>query len=467
MAQFLVANNAGSTLANSISNTATTANLQAGTGVLFPTPGPGQYFVGTLTSANDPTLQEIVHVTNITGDTITMVRAQEGTTAENWSANDLFDNLITAGTIQALVQDFQAQDQSFNGAVDTGSANAYLAGFTPAISTAPPPFTPFRVLIANSNTGASTANFGWGLVTIIRRDGSALIGNELIGGEVSQFVFDGTYLQWQGSAPATSAAITAASDTQSYVTPAQLANASFVFSGALVWAATLATPAGWLLSVGQAVSRTTYASLFAAITRSATVTLGIASPGVVNWTSHGLVAGSPVSFETTGTIPTGLSIATNYYVVSPSTNSFNVAATPGGSAIAFTGSQSGTQTCRFNPFGCGDGLTTFNVPDGRGATLAGWDAMGGTAKNLLGGNTSANGFVTAAMGNEAGEQSHTPIIAETAAHTHTYEHAPSNSGASGGGTPTGNASDNTGSTGGGSNFNVTQPTLLVNLFVKI
>ena len=74
------------------------------------------------------------------------------------------------------------------------------------------------------------------------------------------------------------------------------------------------------------------------------VTMTIASPGVVTWNAHGLSNGQEVRFSTTGALPTGLTAGTTYYVVSASTNSFSVAATPGGAAIATTGTQSGVHT---------------------------------------------------------------------------------------------------------------------------
>lgn len=85
-------------------------------------------------------------------------------------------------------------------------------------------------------------------------------------------------------------------------------------------------------------------------TTQGTVTLTLASPGVVNWTGHGLLANQGVVFATTGALPTGLVAGTRYYVKTPLTNSFNVSATPGGTAINFTGSQSGTQTAVANTF---------------------------------------------------------------------------------------------------------------------
>lgn len=81
------------------------------------------------------------------------------------------------------------------------------------------------------------------------------------------------------------------------------------------------------------------------------VTATIAAPGVISWTAHGLAAGTPVKFSTTGALPTGLTAGTTYYVVAPSTDSFSVAATPGGSAITTTGSQSGVHTATTVPTG--------------------------------------------------------------------------------------------------------------------
>ena len=74
------------------------------------------------------------------------------------------------------------------------------------------------------------------------------------------------------------------------------------------------------------------------------VTMTIASPCVVSWTAHGLAAGTPISFTTTGALPTGIVSGTVYYVLSPLTDSFNIAATVGGAAINTSGSQSGVHT---------------------------------------------------------------------------------------------------------------------------
>ncbi len=77
---------------------------------------------------------------------------------------------------------------------------------------------------------------------------------------------------------------------------------------------------------------------------SNTVTISIASPGQINWTSHGLVNDTAITFTTTGALPTGLSVGTTYYVSGAAANHFHVAATPGGAQITTTGTQSGTHT---------------------------------------------------------------------------------------------------------------------------
>ena len=72
-------------------------------------------------------------------------------------------------------------------------------------------------------------------------------------------------------------------------------------------------------------------------------TISIATPAVITTTTT-FTNGTPVTFINSGypaALPTGLTPGTTYYVVNASGNTFNVAATVGGSAIATTGTQSG------------------------------------------------------------------------------------------------------------------------------
>ena len=132
-------------------------------------------------------------------------------------------------------------------------------------------------------------------------------------------------------------------------------------------------PAGWLRCDGATYASTTYPSLFTALVASSTVTITIGTNATIGWANHGLGADYPVKFTTTGTLPTGITAGTTYYVLSDSlsTNSFRISATPGGAAITTSGTQSGTHKAICAPFGCSNDLTSFNVPEGRGEFFRG------------------------------------------------------------------------------------------------
>ena len=199
MTTILVSNNAASTLAGSITNVATTANLATGSGVEFPSPGAGQFYIGSFKDAATGLLTEIVHVTAMSSDTIsTMVRAQEGTSALPWDAGDLFINLMTAGGFQALAQAGDTQKQAGNWVTDTGSANAYVATLSPAALSYTAGLT-VRLLVANANSTAATLNVNaLGTKAIQKPTASgpaALTGGELVAGQIAELVYDGTEFQ--------------------------------------------------------------------------------------------------------------------------------------------------------------------------------------------------------------------------------------------------------------------------------
>ena len=74
-----------------------------------------------------------------------------------------------------------------------------------------------------------------------------------------------------------------------------------------------------------------------------TVTLSIAGPCVVTF-GVVLAEGTAVSFSTTGALPTGLTAGTTYYLRNVSGLTANLSATPTGSLITTSGTQSGTQS---------------------------------------------------------------------------------------------------------------------------
>lgn len=105
---------------------------------------------------------------------------------------------------------------------------------------------------------------------------------------------------------------------------------------------------------------------------SSTVTITIATPGVVTYNSHPLLANDPIVFSTTGALPTGLTAGTVYFVRNPGANTFEVSATSGGASINTTGTQSGTHSVgrAFGTTGALFSLKTGNLPALAGVLLA-------------------------------------------------------------------------------------------------
>lgn len=94
-------NNAFSVLASSITSGATALSVSAGTGSRFPATDFLVTLIGYGGSGNENTW-EIVRCTARSGDLLTVVRAQEGTTAAAWPAAARIENRVTAGSMDAL-----------------------------------------------------------------------------------------------------------------------------------------------------------------------------------------------------------------------------------------------------------------------------------------------------------------------------------------------------------------------------
>ena len=92
-------NNATTTLSGNITNSATSIGVTDGS--VFPSLNSGESFFVTF---DDGTNKEIVKVTGISSNTLTVTRAQDGTSARAFSQNDAVDLRLTAAVLEAYHQ---------------------------------------------------------------------------------------------------------------------------------------------------------------------------------------------------------------------------------------------------------------------------------------------------------------------------------------------------------------------------
>ena len=102
--EFVFANNAGPLhLASDISTSTTSFSLAPGEGDLLPSLSSGQ--VALLTAIDTAGNLEIMHVTSLSGDAITVTRGEEGTSARSFAASStVLEHRLTAGTLGQFAQ---------------------------------------------------------------------------------------------------------------------------------------------------------------------------------------------------------------------------------------------------------------------------------------------------------------------------------------------------------------------------
>jgi hypothetical protein len=99
--------------------------------------------------------------------------------------------------------------------------------------------------------------------------------------------------------------------------------------------------------------------------RMGPLTISIASPAVVTAPGSKRELNQPVVFATTGALPSGLLTQTAYFAIPVDDDNFEVAATPGGAAIATSGTQSGEHRASVAVLGC-----HYEAPESRNAPLS-------------------------------------------------------------------------------------------------
>lgn len=155
-------------------------------------------------------------------------------------------------------------------------------------------------------------------------------------------------------------------------------------------------PTGWLLCDGTAVSRTTYAALFAVLSKSSTGNIHTST--TIDAIPAGVTTNIAVGWTISGpNIPAGTTVT----VVLATSLTLSQATSANNNNVAFTAA----------PHGIGDGTTTFNVPDCRGIFIrgAGTQTVQGkvfssTLAAKLKDTTAVNGLINVSAGSHAHSQ---------------------------------------------------------------
>ena len=162
---------------------------------------------------------------------------------------------------------------------------------------------------------------------------------------------------------------------------------------------------------------------------SSTFTSTVANPGVMTVDSNlSLYTGATVQVASTTTLPTGLSAATDYYVIRTNATTLSLATSlanaHAGTGINITGAGSGTHTMTMS-------------------------------------------LSTRTLGQHVGEEIHSTTLAENGPHTHVEQtYTGASSGVTAGGVSV-QGSGNTGSSGSGTPHNTMEPTTFLNVMMKL
>lgn len=119
MPRLIFKNNFEVALAQPTTTSDTTITIRSGSG--FPTLGANERVVATIVDAATGLQFEIVTVTAVVGDVLTVQRAQEVTAARAWAAGDLLSIRTTAATLTGTVRNFGEIPSGINLNALTGS----------------------------------------------------------------------------------------------------------------------------------------------------------------------------------------------------------------------------------------------------------------------------------------------------------------------------------------------------------
>jgi hypothetical protein len=200
-------------------------------------------------------------------------------------------------------------------------------------------------------------------------------------------------------------------------TPAEIQTAIIpggaTFNGTIAGSVlTAATPSVGTLAIGQTIAGTgvtigttitsfstgiggagTYGLSASSTVASSTPMTATVVPGVVT-VNVAPTNGQTVVFSTTGTLPTGITAGTAYFVVNRTSTTFQISATLGGTGITFGGASTGTHTATWYTLVTTTGTATLPITETTSKIIFAYKALNKFSVDL-GGNMVASGNVTA------------------------------------------------------------------------
>jgi hypothetical protein len=212
MTVLLASNAATTTLAAPLSPTGTTITVAPGTGQIFPSPATGQGFLITLTDIATQVEHEICLCTARTGDTLIVVRGQEGTLTRSWVTGDVVANLISAGLVNSyVIQPDTLQSNAYTYNVAAGSADAIVLSVPSMLTALTDGMSfSFRALYANTTT-VPTLELELGSTAttpllIVKGDNLNLLVGDIQPGMILNVVYNTVFNAWVMMNPITDVA---------------------------------------------------------------------------------------------------------------------------------------------------------------------------------------------------------------------------------------------------------------------
>ncbi|QBY43964.1 hypothetical protein QE197_10855 [Arsenophonus nasoniae] len=189
-------NNLTSKLSLGISETDTQIKISNGTGIYFQqalnfeikNPDVKHDYMAKLTLSNaDRTKVEIIHLLSVSGDTLTVSRAQKGTGAKAWMVGSVISNLPTKDNQERFVQIEQLQGGDFTYAVASGDSNNITINIPSTFQTTLAFNSPIVVSPVSTNTDKVklTINLGSksiGPIPVYRYNKQDLIPGDILSG---------------------------------------------------------------------------------------------------------------------------------------------------------------------------------------------------------------------------------------------------------------------------------------------